>query len=247
VGAPDYDDPAFWDFRFATGRDVGEWLNAGEALLDVVLSELERRPGFDGAPRVLHLGPGVSKLGMKLRDACLARQWMGNGIFNIDFSAEAVRLGQEAERHQAPNQAMQWMRADLLSWDDVSRLIPFAPFDVILDKSTSDAIATFSDRKISSGDGISCLCPTVRPLLSSEPLVTLSPVEALALHLVPLTRTKTTWIALSYSTLRFDSLPLLGKYWSIRSRKPLRAPPGDVSSSAYTPEVFHWVYVLDRI
>lgn len=81
VGAPDYDDPKFWDFRFATGRDVGEWLNAGEALLDVVLSELERRPSFDGAPRVLHLGPGVSKLGMKLRDACVARRWMGNGIF----------------------------------------------------------------------------------------------------------------------------------------------------------------------
>lgn len=139
------------------------------------------------------------------------------------------------------------MRADLLSWDHVSKLTPFAPFDVILDKSTSDAIATFSDRKISSEDDISRICPTVRPLLSSEPIVTLSPVEALALHLVPLTRTKTTWIALSYSTLRFDSLPFLGKYWSLRSRKPLKAPPGNVSSSAYTPEVFHWIYILDRI
>jgi hypothetical protein len=81
AGAPDYDDPEFWDFRFATGRDPGEWLNSGEALLDVVLSDLEeRRPGFKGAPRVLHLGPGVSQLGTKLRDACTERQWMGSGI-----------------------------------------------------------------------------------------------------------------------------------------------------------------------
>lgn len=80
AGAPDYDDPEFWDFRFATGRDVGEWLNSGEALLDVVLSDLERRPDVEGAPRILHLGPGVSQLGMKLRDACTERDWMGSGI-----------------------------------------------------------------------------------------------------------------------------------------------------------------------
>lgn len=165
---------------------------------------------------------------------------------NVDFSTEAVRRGQEAEQHQAPHKAMHWLRADLLSWDHVSTLTPFAPFDVILDKSTSDAIATCSDLKISSEDDLSGICPTVRALLSSEPTITLSPVEALALHLVPLTQTNTTWIALSYSALRFDSLPFLAKYWSLRSRTPLQAPPGDVSSSAHTPEVFHWIYILDR-
>lgn len=85
TGAPDYDDPEFWDDRFATGRDVGEWLNSGNALVDAVLSDLDHRvqlrlksPGE--APRVLHLGPGVSQLGPKLRDACLDRRWAGNGI-----------------------------------------------------------------------------------------------------------------------------------------------------------------------
>lgn len=165
---------------------------------------------------------------------------------NVDFSAEAVRIGQEAERQKAPDQAMHWLCADLLSWDHVSTLAPFAPFDVILDKSTSDAIATFSDRNISHADDLSSICPTVQKFLPSDPAVTLSPVEALALHLVPLTQKNTTWIALSYSTLRFDNLPFLAEYWSLRSRTPLKAPSGDVSSSAYTPEVFHWVYILDR-
>ncbi|KAJ5184049.1 hypothetical protein N7492_001665 [Penicillium capsulatum] len=246
TGAPDYDSPEFWDARFATGRDVGEWLNTGEALLDAVLGDLETRPDLEGAPRVLHLGPGVSKLGAKLRDACVERRWKGNGIVNVDFSAEAVRLGQAAERQRASDQAMTWEQADLLAWDHVEGLTGFAPFDVIMDKSTSDAIATFSDQKIQSQDDTSSICPTLRSLLSKEPAVTLSPVELLALNLVPLTRKDTTWIALSYSTLRFDDMPFLADYWQVRSRTPLKAPSGGTSSSAYTPEVFHWVYILDR-
>lgn len=81
TGAPDYDSSEFWDAKFATSRDVGEWLNSGEILLEAVLSDLGRRPRFEGgSPRVLHLGPGVSKLGVKLRDAYAERQWKGNGI-----------------------------------------------------------------------------------------------------------------------------------------------------------------------
>lgn len=81
TGAPDYDSSEFWDAKFATGRDVGEWLNSGEILLEAVLSDLRRRPRFEGgSPRILHLGPGVSKLGVKLRDAYAERQWKGNGI-----------------------------------------------------------------------------------------------------------------------------------------------------------------------
>lgn len=78
AGAPDYHSPDFWDVRFATGQDVGEWLNSGEALLETALSELERRTGR--SPRVLHLGPGVSQLGQKLRAAYSEREWTGNSI-----------------------------------------------------------------------------------------------------------------------------------------------------------------------
>lgn len=83
TGAPDYDSPEFWDHRFATGCDVGEWLNSGDVLIDTVLSDLHHRPHLyspGDAPRVLHLGPGISQLGQKLRDACLERHWFGNGI-----------------------------------------------------------------------------------------------------------------------------------------------------------------------
>lgn len=264
TGAPDYDNPDFWDDRFATGQDVGEWLNSGEALVDAVVSDLESRPVR--RPRVLHLGPGVSQLGLKLRDACVERHWNGNGIVvsfsctihaqpisthgdlrqNVDFSGEAVRLGQAYESQKPPSEAMHWQRADLLSWSHVSDLLPFAPFDVILDKSTSDAIATATDRHFASTDDLSQICPAVRELLDTQPSIALSPVELLGLHLVPLTQKDTTWIVMSYSTFRFGGNSILDQYWTLRSRTPLKAPAGPVSSSAYTPDVFHWIYILDR-
>lgn len=84
-GAPDYDDVEFWDKKFVTGQDVGEWLNPGDALLDAAISHLEQSQGLSEKsqtirPRVLHLGPGISALGSKLCDAFVARGWRGDGI-----------------------------------------------------------------------------------------------------------------------------------------------------------------------
>lgn len=165
---------------------------------------------------------------------------------NVDFSAEAVRLGQEFESQRNPNHAMPWLRIDLRSWHDASALCRFAPFDVILDKSTSDAIATAGDQIFSFADDLSSTSPTVREILSKATTATLPPVELLALQLVPLTRKGTTWIALSYSATRFDNLPYLMEYWTLCSRTPLKAPPGPVASTTHTPDVFHWIYVMKR-
>ncbi|KAJ5543818.1 hypothetical protein N7494_005097 [Penicillium frequentans] len=217
AGGPDYNNPEFWD-------------------------DLESQPVR--RPRVLHLG--LSQLGLKLRDACVERHWNGNGIVNVDFSGEAVRLGQAYESQKPPSEAMHWQRADLLSWSHVSDLLPFAPFDVILDKSTSNAIATATDRHFASTDDLSQICPAVRELLDARPSIALSPVELLGLQLVPLTQKGTTWIVMSYSTFRFGGNSILAQYWTLRSRTPLKAPAGPVSSSAYTPDVFHWIYILDR-
>ncbi|KAL2857245.1 hypothetical protein BJY01DRAFT_242320 [Aspergillus pseudoustus] len=247
-GAPDYDDPSFWDTKFATGQDIGEWLNSGEVLLDAVVSFLERfATATQNRPRVLHLGPGISKLGAKVRDAFSERGWMANGIVNVDFSSEAVRLGQETEHNQDPSQAMHWQRADLRSWTDVSHLLPFAPFDVILDKSTSDAIATASPVRFTPELSKSEVCPTVQAIIPrDEEAVIISPVELLAMHLVPLTRKGSKWFVLSYSTMRFDNLSDLCTYWEIVSRIPLQAPCGQTASGAYTPPIYHWMYTLER-
>jgi hypothetical protein len=84
-GAPDYDDAEFWDKKFVTGQDVGEWLNPGDALLDAAISHLEQSQDLSGESqrirrRVLHLGPGISALGRKLCDAFVQRGWRGDSI-----------------------------------------------------------------------------------------------------------------------------------------------------------------------
>lgn len=92
-GAPDYDNPEFWDKKFATGQDVGEWLNTGDAVLEAVLKELNARNQDNAAsPRVLHLGPGVSKLGAKLQDASINHGWHGNNIVVSPTGATNISL-----------------------------------------------------------------------------------------------------------------------------------------------------------
>lgn len=151
---------------------------------------------------------------------------------NADFSSEAVRLGREFESMKDPMHAMHWTRADLRRWSEVSALGQHAPFDVILDKSTSDAISTSGDFEVSSEEELSASCPTVVDILSENPSTVLPPVELLGLQLVPLTQRGSAWIVLSYSTMRFDGLKHMNAYWKIRSRIALKAPPGPVSSSA---------------
>ena len=92
AGTPDYDDPQYWDTKFATGRDVGEWLNPGESLVDAVLCDLDSRSSFAAeTPRVVHLGPGISKLGLKLRDAFVERNWLGSALWCASpFSMKGV-------------------------------------------------------------------------------------------------------------------------------------------------------------
>ncbi|GAM38644.1 hypothetical protein TCE0_033r09533 [Talaromyces pinophilus] len=253
-GAPDYDDAAYWDTKFITGQDVGEWLNKGDLLIERAINELETQYntpsigngsatlGQMGTPRALHLGPGISAVGSKLCEAFGRKGWKGCDIVNVDFSSEAVRLGLEREiRKTNPEQTMRWIHADLCSWQDVSqRLLPLASFDVLLDKSTSDAIAT--------------AVPPLQDLLQDasnfkgpNETLTLLPVQLLSLHLVPLTKPGAIWLALSYSSTRFDGLPYLDKYWEVVSRIPLKAPSGQtLSPAAMVPDVFHWLYTLRR-
>ena len=79
-GAPDYDEAAYWDNKFATGKDIGEWLNSGDILIDAALSESDHRPDPDATPRVLHLGPGISTLGTRLYKVFRGRGWSGSYI-----------------------------------------------------------------------------------------------------------------------------------------------------------------------
>lgn len=168
----------------------------------------------------------------------------GSCLQNADFSSEAVRLGLDVESKQEPSRAMQWMQTDFRSWKDVSKLLPFSPFDSILDKSTSDAIATGAPVEVTSNT--SDACPTVLDYSSHEDGIASPPVELLGLHLVPLTTRGSRWFVMSYSTMRFDNIARLWTYWKLVDRKPFEAARGTTASGAHAPSVYHWMYILER-
>ncbi|KAH8689104.1 hypothetical protein BGW36DRAFT_365635 [Talaromyces proteolyticus] len=262
-GAPDYDDAGFWDAKFVTGQDIGEWLNTGEVLLDATISHIEQKDPLLFAQsrnsaetrsrsRILHLGPGISTLGARLCTAFVQRGWRADGIVNVDFSAEAVRLGRQVEEEKGdPAHVMGWVQADLCSWEQVlSTLSSLAPVDVIVDKSTSDAIATSVPRTFDFLADENSMSPIIKGIINrnkNKAPITLLPVELLGLHLASLTRKGAVWLVLSYSATRFDNFAYLHDHWNIASRMPLKAPAGQtVSAAAMVPEVFHWFYVLER-
>lgn len=159
-------------------------------------------------------------------------------------------MGREAEEGKDASSAMHWMHTDLRSWKDVAHLANLAPFAAVMDKSTSDSIATAEPLSFArTNNGDENLCPTIRAMVeeSGATELSLSPVETLAMHLVPLTEIGTTWVALSYSKFRFDDMRVIGRYWIVISRTPLSAQAAEVSSTAHTPEIFHWLYVLRRV
>lgn len=141
---------------------------------------------------------------------------------------------------------MHWVQADLRSWADVSEISCFAPVDMILDKSTSDAIATSAPVAFSSSSDASDTCEEIQRLVKKGGEITLLPVEVLALHLAPLARPGAIWIALSFSATRFENLPHAMAHWAVVAQKALKAPHGHSSPSVHTPEVFHWLYILKR-
>ena len=146
---------------------------------------------------------------------------------------------------------MPWLHVDLRSWNDLSTLAPFGPFDVIMDKSTCDAVATSEHKTFTPASSSSCpestkeICPTVLESIPKDEETTLSPVELLGLHLVPLTKKGSTWIALSYSSFRFN-LPILKPYWEVSEKMPIQAPSGLAESVAHAPRIYHWLYILRR-
>lgn len=87
---PDYDDASFWDRKFAAGKDIGEWLNPGEPLLGA-LADVDQWAPAGESPRVLHLGPGISKLGEKLSDEFVRRGWTGKSIVVCFYGIQSLR------------------------------------------------------------------------------------------------------------------------------------------------------------
>ncbi len=262
---PDYELQSYWKTRF-DGEQHFEWLGDGkDTILPHVRAFLASRASPGSSPaRLLHIGAGTSSLSERLRELYISVY--GNGvdegvIVNADFVEELVarkRAAEEARRVVGgPGEGMSWVRMDALEWQELDGFVDTngGLFDLVVEKSTSDAISCGEDLSYSlPGPG---LHPVFNDYLKTHEgrTLTLSPVEVLAIHLASLVRPGGLWVALTFSTNRFPFLsaaeavdgssPRATDYWSLENVVTVDAPTG-AQSNVHAPVVQHYVYLMRR-
>ena len=278
---PEYHLESFWSRRFERENHF-EWLGDGkDTIIPFLQAFLESKFKVGGkaidVPRTLHIGAGTSSLSDHVLAAYqeVYGQDLGEDIIvNTDFAEQAVQQG----RQKAGNGGVvRWETVDVLSWKDVTSILTGkltgksldnmentgeALFDVVVDKSTSDAISCAEELQLDfqrhEDWSRRTICPTIAPAVnlprSSNDHLVLEPLELLALHLAALVRPGGIWLALSYSNNRFPFLALTSQsrpirvsaFWTITKVTPVDAPSGQTKSGVHAPAVQHFLYVLER-
>lgn len=263
----DFSDVRYWNDRFEKETKPFEWLKTPVGMLPSIEASL--RLFSEDDQHILHIGPGSSTLALALRRLVSDPQ----RIHNVDYSQSAILLGIEMESKAFTDSSkgnMRWTCADLLDSHKVSSLMNrdlfCSQYSLIVDKSTSDAVACGTDvwlfpqifrtsEQNPTGDD--------RDLKGRTDERKLHPVLLLMLHLAILASTDARWLSLSFSSERFSFLTdpkqsdwKVGvldprKYWTLESVIPV--PVDEVSeqtdenaASVHRPQVLYWLYTMRR-
>ncbi|KAK0615392.1 hypothetical protein DIS24_g11862 [Lasiodiplodia hormozganensis] len=283
---PPFAQPDYWDERFTKNPSAFEWLLPANCLDGPITEALSH--ASSPRPRLLHIGCGTSALSLHLRSHVEnPRQ-----IHNTDFSRVAVELGARWERdvfsatarekainagkkdgsseeHDCTDR-MQWSTLDLLSLPSIRALAEEEGcYDIVVDKSTCDAISCGDDVPVALPHPLQPSPPP--PSSSSSSTAKIHPLHILALHLAALVPPGGRWIALSYSGQRFpffEPFPVRadegsldaellergfvhpGRLWRLERKEMVEvggegAKPGG-GGLVHEPRTAHWIYVMVR-
>lgn len=280
---PPFASKEYWENRFHQNEQAFDWLLPASCMDPQIIEALSLRP--EGSSKILHIGCGTSLLSLHLR----AHVEDPVQIHNVDFSAKAIEWGMQSERDIFHNQEgdntkkvrdgankgygvrtdnmMRWSQVSLLSQSSVLSTCPESSYDIIVDKSTADAIACGDDVEVSFKSK-SDLKETDSRLYGKhhdEVSGLVHPVCMLALHLALIAAPGCRWIALSYSSDRFPFLhndpfpeesvppqlldngyPDPARYWRLVIKEAVDAPEEENTGATHRPRISHWLYVLER-
>lgn len=273
---------AYWSDRVRSegeGDEQGfDWLlpsdNAGfkSFITDAVKQAAAQ---IAATPRVLHLGPGSSRLSLWMRDLVDDPRH----VVHLDFAESAKELGERWERELWPDAGdarMRWLTGDLLELPSVlsvpqslemteqaeGREVP-SPilFDVLVDKGTLDAISCV-EALAPQGDlleRIKNFAPDMPAKVIKTPIYSSLMV---ALNLATISRPGAAWVMLSYGGTRFDAFTarvrsetprsleeLASRLWRLEVRRELEEDAKEVEDhdgDASKAKAYHWVYLLRR-
>jgi hypothetical protein len=235
--ATDFSSPGYWSTRFQTETSF-EWLSSSSALIPAMLSAAKDVASTQEGPvKALHFGCGTSSLGVELARA-LKEEKVEAEVTDADYVAVSIHTADVAEQDE---RAVPLISLDVLDPAQLAEKSPEMGWDLLLDKSTADAIAC--------GPNVSLAGESVEPIV------------ALCSRLARVIRIGGRWVCVSYSERRFAHLEGLGKLpnkqWRIVSRGGIPdgiAPEGKVVREdkgkervVYEPQTNIWIYILERI
>lgn len=147
----DYDKQEYWHDRFSSETEF-EWLAPSATLMDVMEPHLARLPE---TARILHLGSGTSDLQNHLR----RRGFLD--VTNVDYEPLTIEHGRRLEARAFDGDVRtRYLVADVTCPDLAARLLrggggddgggsaASRPFDLVVDKSTADAVSCGGDEAL---------------------------------------------------------------------------------------------------
>lgn len=269
---PNFSSQTYWEDRFRADSGSFDWLSSDASIFTSIIHDYTRSRSLSSTTtdtktktkaktRVLHIGSGTSDLSFALRrgrDRTVDREnesgTLDLDITNVDYSQAAVEWGMDRERALFGDVCMRWETLDLLdgaaAWwrrgeEGQGQEEGLGMFDVVLDKSTADAMACGEPVKVSSSG-------------PDADEAEVHPVEVLALNLARVVVPGGLWISLSYSAWRFDFLKDtrqgqgqgVGTLWGIERVENVEAKSGvegtEKEGLVGVPVIEHRLYVLRR-
>jgi hypothetical protein len=283
---PPFHSNEYWETRFQQNEQAFDWLLPASCMDPQIIEALSTHP--NQPTKILHIGCGTSLLSFHLR----GHVDNPGRIHNIDFSSKAIDWGlrnenaifrshqkdgtQDAESsfhadsaNASTDNMMRWSQVSLLSQSSVLSSCPYAGYEVIVDKSTGDAIACGDDLTISWPPGQDRerqdSCSLHHGKNQNQMTYFVHPVCILAVHLALVAIPGCRWIALSYSSHRFSFLdeneaaeetvpsellnrgyPDPARYWRLLSKEAVDAPEEMSGGSTHRPRISYWLYVVER-
>ncbi|KAI1458928.1 S-adenosyl-L-methionine-dependent methyltransferase [Annulohypoxylon moriforme] len=163
----DFEKQSYWHERFKSETSF-EWLTSSESFMDIIAPHLSKISHRETQPRILHLGFGTSDLQNHFRASGYT------DVTNVDYEPLAIERGRQLEEAAFGEVRLKYVVADATQLG--SDLPRDQRFDVVIDKSTVDAVScggTTTLLRMASG---------IRRYLAEGGI----------------------WISLSYSSNRFD-------------------------------------------
>ncbi|KAI2641420.1 hypothetical protein GGS26DRAFT_3539 [Hypomontagnella submonticulosa] len=165
--AADFEKQSYWHDRFTSEKSF-EWLMSSNSFMSIIEPHLQAFSGRDHSPRILQLGSGTSDL----QNCFRARGYLN--VTNVDYEPLAIERGRQLEHATFGDVRTKYVVADVTQLEkDLSLDLKF---DVVVDKSTADAVSCGGEVAVLK------MAFSVRKCLADEGI----------------------WISLSYSSGRFD-------------------------------------------